>query len=141
MPTLHLGVVDVPYTEGGKTTGDVATILEDKYGVMEFFYKHVGAYAIVRALERSSLGTIESLLLGVPAKITITAEAESEIEAMFRHFLSQREMDGKVTGVPTAAALKGINHELKHPYAKTNPVRPSFIDTEQYQASFKIWID
>jgi hypothetical protein len=44
-------------------------------------------------------------------------------------------------GVPTKAALKGINHRLRHPYRKSNPRRPSFVDTGLYVASFRAWME
>jgi hypothetical protein len=37
MPTLHLGVNDLPYSRGGKTTGEVADILEARYAIMQTF--------------------------------------------------------------------------------------------------------
>lgn len=169
--TLHLGVVDIPYADssyeappkkmrlggakrgkaeapptkkggGAKTTGDVAEILEDKYHVIEFFYEDLGGELIAGALENSVLGAIESVVLGAPVdSIRPTAEAEGEIEAAFRHFLDQREMDGHAPGVPTAASVAGVNHRFLHPYAKSNKSRPSFIDTGLYQANFKAWVD
>lgn len=192
MTTLHLGVIDIPYAtqvpeaarrvvhrvhadgsvetftaapSGGETTGDVAAILEDKYHVMEVFYEDLGADLIMKALENSAAGAIESLLMGAASgpfadfshvadaslrtrlesantpSLTISARAEGEIEAAFRIFLDQREMDGVVPGVATAAAKKGVNHRFKHPYAKANKERPSFVDTGTYQAAFKAWVD
>lgn len=127
---------------GGQTTYDVATILEAKYHIMETFLEEVGANLLSAAFAHSAEVALESLLMGRPAaEISLTAEATSEIEAAFRDFLSLRMMDGRVPGVPTLAALKGINHRFKHPYAKKNPERPSFIDTGTYQASFRAWVD
>jgi hypothetical protein len=169
IPTLHLGVIDVPYAtrvaepqrrvgvrqrkggpaeafsaapSGAETTGDVATILEDKYHIMEVFYNDVGGESIGKALEISTERAIKNLLLGQPAAsiVSLTLAAEGEIEEAFKLFLSQQEMDHVVGGVPTQAALNGVNHRLKHPYAKSNSERPSFIDTGTYQASFKAWV-
>jgi hypothetical protein len=75
------------------------------------------------------------------ASINLTAEGEGEIEAAFRQFLEQQEMDGRVDGVPTKASLKGVSHRLKRPNAKDNPTRPSFIDTGLYSASMKAWTE
>jgi hypothetical protein len=169
MTTLHLGVIDIPYAtnvpeaarrvvhrthkngtvetftappSGGETTGDVATILEEKYHVMEVFAEEVGMDLIAQALEHSAAGAIENLLLGAPPEgLSLTAEAEGEIEGAFRHFLDQREMDGVMPGVATEAAKKGVNHRLKHPYAKANKERSSFVDTGTYQTSFKAWAE
>ena len=125
-----------------KTTGDVAEILESKYHIMEFFFEDVGSELIGDALANSVAGAIENLFAGAPAAtINPSAEAMSEIEAAFKLFLSQQEMDGQQPGVPTKAAQMGVNHRFLHPYAKSNPSRPSFIDTGLYSANFKSWID
>lgn len=165
---LHLGVVDLPYVinvvekqrrqvvrkrpdgtleafsrppAGGETTGDVATWLEDKYHVMEVFYEDVGPALVAKSIEVSARNALESFMLGGPSDMSLTAAAESEIEQAFRIFLDQQEMDNVVGGVPTKAALAGVNHRLKHPYAKANKERPSFIDTGTYQKAFKVWVD
>ncbi len=142
MTILHFGVTDLAYADGdGKTTGDVAEILEAKYHVMQTFYDMLGEDVVAKALERSVANAVEAMMMGSnSASINLTAEAEGEIEAAFRLFLSQQEMDGIVGGVPTQAALNGVSHRFKHPYAK-RPARPSFIDTGQYQASMKAWMD
>lgn len=143
MTTLHLGVIEIPYGDkSGKTTGDVAEILEDKYHVMEVFYEDMGAELIAKALERSTLLTFEAVVQsGRNSDVRLTEEAEEELEEAFKHFLSLQQMDGVVGGVPTKAALKGVNHRFKPPYAKDNPERPSFIDTGQYEANFLAWCD
>ena len=169
---LHLGVNDIPYvmlqpastkrvkvrvhrrggkwtspesssspSSGGQTTGDVATILEDRYHVMELFYE-LNMEGIAKALETSIAGNIENVLMGNYGSNNPHAAAESDIEAMFKSFLSNRGLDNSgARGVPTMAALKGINHRLAHPYAKSNPERPSFIDTSVYQANFRALVD
>lgn len=145
--TLHIGVIDMPYSEGkgeneggGVTVGDVAEILENKYKVIGTFIETLGNDAIERALAHSAQAAVKALLRGGSPDIRLTSKAEEEIESAFRLFLDQREMDGR-PGVPTAAALKGVNHSFKRPYVKSNPERPSFIDTGLYQASFKAWTD
>lgn len=140
---LHLGVVDAPYsTKGSTTTGDVAEILESRYGIMETFYR-TNEDEIVAALEAAMQGKLETLLLGGPVD---TAELFSDgdfgpIEQAFRKFLDTEGMRGRAAGVPTAAAQAGVNHRLLHPYAKSNPPRPSFIDTGSYQTSMRAWIE
>ena len=120
------------------STGDVAEILENRYHVMEIFFETVGREQISTALEHSIAGAIENMNVGQPiGSIAPTAEAEGEIETAFRFFLSQREMDMLHRGVPTRAAMLGINHRLLHPYARSNPPRPSFIDTGLYQANMR----
>lgn len=141
---LHLGVMDVPYKEGSnsdtKTTGDVATILEEKYHIWEHFYQ-AHESDIAKSLEQSMGDAIEALMMGAtPAADPFTA-ATSAIEDRFKKFLSNREMDSLgYPGIPTQAAQKGVSHRFKHPYAK-RPPRPSFIDTGLMQASAKAWIE
>lgn len=152
---LNLGVNDIPYSfapSRGKsktgrsqasTTGDVAEILEAKYHIMETF---VALYQddIVAALKDSLAGALETILMGrFPrgrSSINPHIAGTSEIEDMFHRFLDRKEMDGKVAGVPTEASLAGVNHRLKHPYAKKNAPRPSFIDTGLLQSSVKVWL-
>lgn len=140
MTVLHFGVLDVPYDDGKKTTGEVAEILEDKYHVMEVFVEEHGSEAIGESLARSAQAALEDLLSGAPPdKLSLTFEAEEEIAAEFRAFIDRGGLDGIVPGVPTEAARKGVNHRLARPYVKSNPERPSFRDTGLYQASTRVW--
>jgi hypothetical protein len=168
MTTLHLGVIEQSYgwavppnetklqegfrvgrrrkkrTTGSRsavTTGDVAEILEAKYHVMEVFYE-LNKEKIGDLIVRSLAGRIETIQQGGYAGYDepYTA-ATSVIEDMFKQFLSQKIIERiGIPGVPTKAALAGVSHRFKHPYAKREP-RPSFIDTGLYQASFKTWVD
>ena len=168
MFTLRLGVLDIPYQAQGvtpergrrrprtgtvtrqrarpasTTTGDVAQMLEAKYSLFSMFSVFRGR-DITDALEEAMRGKLETLLMGGPGAVPggpLFGEGElSAIESAFREFLDRREMDGRVPGVPTQAALAGVNHRLARPYARGNPARPSFIDTGQLQASFRAWID
>lgn len=115
-----------------KTTGDVATILESKYHIMENF-AHRYMPDIAKTVENVLEGQLQNLLLGAPSNQVRYDEANSKIESMFRAFLDNREMDG-MPGVPTLAAQRGVSHRFLHPYKK-RPERPSFIDTGLYQAS------
>lgn len=163
--TLYLGVIDIPYANeakpekvpqarkgkankpikpkaesGTQTTGDVAEILEAKYGVMDTF-----AFArlpdIAKELEKSIAGALETLMMGGQADPNPFRSAESAVTTMFKQFLSTGAIEHMgIQGVPTEAALKGVNHRLKHPYAKSNPRRESFIDTGLYAQSFIAWI-
>ncbi len=165
MTTLSLGVVDVAYSdEAGKltTTGDVAKILEDNYGVMaKFFELHQNE--IADAMANAVAGEIESLMMGIKpggfgptdnpvtqgnsvekANKLLKSAAEdnyalSRVEAMFRNYLDDGEYE-RATGTVIAAARSGVNHRKKHAYVKANPSRPAFVDTRLYQASFRAWI-
>lgn len=167
--TLHFGVIDIPYANsqpektrrvgvrvrkgvapeqfsapasGAETTGDVAQWLEDKYHVMEVFYEEIGQELMAKALEHSLQGAIIDLGLGRPPDMLKPfLAAEDEVRAAFQFFIEQKEMDGVVGGVPTKAALAGVNHRLKHPYAKSNPARPSFDDTGTYMQSFRMEVE
>jgi len=153
--TLHLGVTEIPYANNPQlsakqrkkskastqTTGDVAEILEAEYHIMQIFF-NLHDKGIAKDLESSLEGALENLLAGAPLGGNAFAEAESEIEQRFKNFLTNREMETLgYPGVPTQAALEGVNHRLKHPYKKSNPRRPSFIDTGLYESSFKAWVD
>lgn len=152
MTTLHLGVIDIPYAgsprrhkshramAGTQTTGDVAGWLEDSYGVMQAFVDHHES-DILTDLESSLEGAVESLLMGAPVQLQPFGSGLSKIEDRFKQFLATKEIEGLgIAGVPTGAALRGVSHRFKHPYAK-RPPRPSFIDTGLFAASFKAWID
>jgi hypothetical protein len=150
MPVLHLGVIDVPYSQarGAKakrsnstvTTGDVAGWLEDEYHVMEVFANVHGA-DIGDALARSVAGGLENLMMGGPVSNSVFGQAESAIHDQFQKFIDTKEMDGLgIPGVPTEAAQRGVSHRFKRPYARRAP-RPSFVDTGLYRANFKAWIE
>jgi hypothetical protein len=149
---LHLGVIELPYvdapTPGRKrsrkrrastvTTGDVAGWLENRYGVMQAFAT-VHEKDVAADLEKSVVGALESFMLGAPAQLDPFGSATSSIEDRFKQFLSTREVETVgIPGVPTQAALMGINRRLK---SGRGPRRPSFIDTSLYQSSFKAWVE
>lgn len=136
---LHIGVVDQPYNgPEGRTTGDVAEILEKKYGIMGVFAE-VHGNDIADALADSMAGALDNLLMGAPIGADPFAEGCSNIDTTFRQFLSSHEIAGQgIEGVPTQAALDGVNHRLK---IRKGAARPSFIDTGLYQASEKSWIE
>lgn len=166
--TLHIGVIDVPYVEREspakmkarvskngrapkklkrhpapehKTTGDVATIIEDKYGLFTTFFE-VKELEIASYLEEGLGGMLENILIGGPLIADPFAEGCSKIDESFRNFISSREAETSgIEGTPTQAAKRGVNHRLKHPYKKSNPRRPSFDDTGLMMASEKSWID
>jgi len=152
MVTLHLGVNDLPYANaprgmrarkvrsGQQTTGDVAGWLEGRYGIMQAFFDRKQDQ-IVDELGKSVVGSLESMLMGAPPRLNPFAAGASEIEDMFKQFLSTKEVERVgLPGVPTQAALRGVDHRKKRPYAR-RPARPSFIDTGLYFANFRAWVD
>lgn len=146
--TLNLGVVVVPYSSvyynkksaGAKTTADVAHILESKYHLFESFF-NVKRKGIMEDIQDSMKGAMEAMIMGSPA-IDPFGAATSTIDAKFRDFINSKESENVgIEGTPTGWALRGVNHRLKHPFARSNPRRPSFRDTGLLSASFKSWVD
>lgn len=161
---LHYGVADVPYADilttherrnlrwrtkrkpwqslpGTTTTGDVAEILEARYGIFGHFQDKYGS-EIGDMLAEAMEHRLEAVLSGAPiSNAPVLPEGSlGAIEQKFRSFLDNREMDGAVPGVPTEAAKRGYNPRLAHPYAKDNPSRPSFIASGNYQAHARVWM-
>ena len=140
MTTLHLGVTEVPYAHGGKSTGDVAEILEDKYHLFEHFWQ-LHHEQIVAQVQDAVVGAFESVVMGAPPPADPHAAAMTGVAHLFNVFLDQREMDALgYPGIPTAASLKGVNHRLAHPYRKRNKSRPSFVDTGLLENSMRAWV-
>lgn len=165
MMTLHLGVVDIPYSgkvaattadhfaalqrgkpltkssaRGSLTTFDVATILEARYGIMQHFFNRYRDQ-IFGALHNSIEGKLETAIMGGKLSPGSTEPQLTKVETMFHEFISQRIVEQVgIKGVPTQAALDGVNHRLKHPYASTNPRRPSFRDTGLFMNNFAAWV-
>lgn len=139
-PVLHLGVMEVPYEEGGKTTGDVAEFLEARYHVIEHFWQAHGR-AVADNLTQAMVNAVEGRLSGSPPPENPFLDAEQQAQDAFRAFIDGREMDTLgYPGIPTRAALNGVNHRMKRPYQKRSP-RPSFRDTGAYEDSFRAWMD
>jgi len=133
-----LGVLVQPYYRRGMTTYDVAQILESKYGVMRAFWRVRGQEATNHIVE-SLLGALESRAMG--QRIDPYGSAMQKVETMFRTFISSQEAERVgIPGTPTKAALRGVNHRYKHPYARSNARRPSFRDTGTYMNSFRSWV-
>jgi hypothetical protein len=164
MTIINLGVYDMPYAAQiarrpkvakpsgrrprtraaamagygtGKTTGDIAEIIESKYGLMQTFF-NLERQMFVTSLEKAVKGAIHNIMLGQPTPIDLGAEAMEKIKARFKSNLSQRRYDGVISGVPTKAALAGVSHRFMKPYGKRGE-RPSFIDTGTLQSSFTAW--
>ena len=139
MPTLVLGVVDVPYDNRGESTStvQVATWLEAKYGVMDN-YVNRHKPDIEKSLINSREGALEDLYSGSPIKDPY-AEAMREVRSGFRLFLMTGEIEQMgVEGVPTQAAIDRKSHRFKDKVSDHN--RPSFVDTATYELSMRAWI-
>jgi hypothetical protein len=162
MPTLHLGVIDQPYRSASyqyvgktgkpqtrrrkaqvtaRTTFDVAKILESKYHLMEVFYE-AHAEDINQMVVDAYAGAVETAIMrGRFPTMDLGTTGIDKIRKGFNDYLDMEEMAALgVPGVPTQAAIHGVSHRFKHPYAK-RARRPSFIDTGLYEASFMAWVD
>lgn len=123
---------------GAQTTSDVAKILEDKYHIMGLFVEERYDY-IADQLAESVSDKIQDILNGAPIDGSPIDAGALKIEDRFKQFLSLQEVERLgIPGVPTQAALDGVNHGLKIRKGKR---RPSFIDTGLYRASFKVWTE
>jgi hypothetical protein len=137
---LHFGVSDALYTypKGTlKTTHDVADFLEAKYQVIEHFT--TDNEAAIRAMVKQQ--TERHARMVVAGRKPTLQPMFEEIKRSFKSYILKKRLDGRVAGVPTKASLRGVNHRLKRPYAKGNPVRPSFFDTGLYVSQFKVWVE
>ena len=128
---IHFGVVDVAYSEDGKseTTLEVAKKLETEYGVMRIF---IAAHEQEIADEMS-----EELMAMLDGPVRPANVHFPEVDAQFRDYLSKGEWE-KITGRQTgaAAARKSARHKIGMKTAD----RPSFIDTGLYRRSFRSWV-
>ena len=142
MTMLHLGVVDMPYSNApGATTGDVAGYLENKYHIVEVFWELAisNGAPLLRHFENALSGELESIMMGKPPGANPFAGGEDAIKVAFSKFLESRQMEALgIPGVPTRAAMEGVSHRFKN---RRNPRgrRPSFVDTGLYESSFRAW--
>lgn len=141
MTTLHLGVIELPHPGGDKTgltTGDLAEILESKYGLYSVFLD-ANLEKIEAQVADSLADAIDNMLAGAPAPENPFAGAEQEVARDFINFLDTSEIEKiGVRGTPTEAALKGVNRRLKQ---RKGARRPSFIDTGTLRAATTAWVD
>lgn len=141
MSTIHLGCLDLPHPGGeksGLTTGDLAEILESKYGLYSNFLE-ANEEQIADACAESVGDAIDNMLAGLTPAENPLAAAEQEIVGGFITYLDTEEIARLgVNGVPTQAALKGVNHRLK---IKRGARRNSFIDTGALRISTATWVD
>jgi hypothetical protein len=142
--TLHLGVMVVSYRTatkkvGALTTGDVAQILESKYGILAA-YARVHGKDIADALAGSMRTALEAKIMGAPS-VDPFGSGTQKIQQGMKDFILTKEVEKVgLPGVPTQAALNGVNHRLKHPYAKKNSRRPSFRDTGTMVGAYRAWV-
>lgn len=134
---LHLGVIDVPYVDAnGITTGDVAEIIEAKYGLLGDGFVPAHEDDIGRIMAESAAGAIEDLITG--NDIGPFAEGCAKIATLMKHFVTTQEAERVgLPGVPTLAAIEGVNRRLK---LKRGPRRPSFVDSSLMSSAYTAWV-
>ena len=135
MLTLHLGEVVVPYAEEGKTTGDVAEILEGKYNVMQIFVDQ-NIRMIADCIQDNLAGAIENMYAGKELGDDIFAGAGSKIEARFREFIDLEEH-----GIVTKSKLSPISGTRKKRQYRKVSGKTVFWDTGAYSRNFKAWVE
>lgn len=127
-----------PNAGGGVTTGDVADRLERRYHLFQTFVTLYQSH-IVGDIDASFMAALDTARIrrGRGADHALAAAA-ADIEDRFKTALSARAFDGRIAGVPTRAAMRGVSHRFRNPYAPRGP-RPSFVDTGLFSASMRAW--
>lgn len=135
---VALGVIDMPYDYGNTsaTTYEVAEALQEEYQLFTHFWELHQDTIRSEVGETLAYAIINHIKHGAP--MTSNEQLADTMQA-FNIFLEAREMEGlSVDGVPTLAAILGINSRLKE---RLNPGRPSFIDGGLFKSSFIAWIE
>ncbi len=137
---LQLGVLDVCYTDrnGTTTTWDVAEFLEADYHVMRTF-ETLNETQIAEQVADTFAGAIESIAQGRPPGFDVQGPM-THIEERFRDYIDRGDWE-KLSGQRIAAAEAGVSHRKKKSHAKKNKKRTAFVDTGQYVASFRSWLE
>lgn len=126
----------------GKTSGQVAQELEEKYKIVETFYELEEDFIVELIEEQAAMDIEQVMTMAEPsADSGVSFEETDKIEKRFKQNLTSKRYDGLIPGVPTLASLRGVSHLRQHPYAKGNPIRPSFFDTGLYASSFRAWVE
>lgn len=133
---LNLGVdpENMPYADDGKTVGDVAEILEDKFGVMGIFAGLHGK-DIAENLADSLAGELENIAAGKRVPADPLLSAYPKIEATFRRYIEKEEHGIHLKKHDTRPA----GTRKKRQYRKVEAKHTAFVDTGAYKASFKVW--
>ncbi len=141
---IYLGVIDFPYDySSNNTTGKIATILENKYGILQKFIERYQNDAVIY-LKTALVNFIQDTINHQEASDNSFQTAFSQIEHEMKKFLSSQEVERVgMPNVPTQAALKGISHRFKRnrkiKQKMNGQRRPSFIDTGLMESSYKVW--
>jgi hypothetical protein len=123
------------------TTGELQRILEERYGIVQFYWDHHGE-EVVEELVQGYLSELSRPESGKGSRTDYMGKAIRNGEQAFRDMLDNRELDGQVGGVPTAASVSG--HSIAKRRRKRGTVRKersSFVETGLYRDSFRIEVE
>jgi hypothetical protein len=141
MPTLHIGVFDLPHLDPRHSTGDIAAFLEARYGLFSGFYEMHKA-EIHNMIAQSYANAVVSVLRhGAPRTLNPYGRAISQIEHLFKQDIDMRRFDGRLPGVPTQASLEGRSKRFKSGFTRGRRARPSFLDTGILRGDIAVWVD
>lgn len=155
---ITLGFEDLPYNKGASyretgtshprrlragsmTTGELQAILEERYGIVEFYWDNYGQ-EVVEDLVQGYFQELSKPESGRGSRTDYMGKAISRGEETFRAMLDNRELDGKVGGVPTAASVAGYSiAKRRRKRGTVRRDRASFVETGLYRDSFRIEVE
>jgi hypothetical protein len=155
---ITFGFEDLPYNKGASyretgtshprrlrggnmTTGELQRILEEHYHIVQFYWDNHGM-EVVEDLVEGYLAEITKPASGKGSRTHYMDKAITRGQDTFRAMLDNRELDGLVAGVPTAAAQSG--HSIAKRRRKRGTIRKeraSFVETGLYRDSFRIQVE
>lgn len=140
MTTLHLGVVDVGYTDdqGATTTGDVAQYLEDRYHIMRSFVE-LNEHFIARQLVDQVAGAIESIAQGNRLPQLNWKPSMAKVEERFRDFIAAGELQAMLPASQQVSE-DTLKTSSRTKTQKIQKPRQAFVDTGLFVASFRCWV-
>jgi hypothetical protein len=140
---LNLGMIEAekPYADGGKTVGDVAQILEDKFDVMQIFADQ-NEEMIARSLEAVFAGAVESAIAGKYEELNVLGEKNytmyGNIIERFHEFIDRQEHGILLKKQTEKTAKAGAR--FKRQYRKVSNSL-AFYETGAYEGHFGAWVD
>ncbi|HSY75450.1 MAG TPA: hypothetical protein VK890_01260 [Bacteroidia bacterium] len=164
--TLHFGFVQTPYTSETRfrpatsakaaeklkrkrgfrstmTADKLANILEAKYNIVHTF-SEVHDEDIRDIINNGFKEVAERMILerkghSKASLKNLMKSATRQVEELFKAFLDNEEMNGRVEGVPSKAATKG-KLGGRGRITRSGIARPTFVNTGIYKNSFRAWI-
>lgn len=134
---ISLGVMEIPYADDGKNTGEVAEILEGKFHVMQIFADK-NLDKIAGYIEDGIAGALESVAAGAPENFNVFGSAMENITDRFHEYIDNEEhgilTKEKKYGTQKAGARK------KRQYRKATN-KTTFVDSGLYRNNFVAWVN